>query len=320
MNICAIIAEIINKHLENSPFQNLISVNENHINYNEEDAAINWKISVTGNQLKYSIGSNEKLTKSRLYDSGTFYHFKNYTRALQVIKDKEIQLTALNSHISNDSAEYSEFIRRYGHNPVFNNDFIETARKNIFIYCFTKHFRNERFWNEYAKNHIGICIGFRFENFNPDLIDLFSFVDVIYDDGYNFDFINDIQRELLYKFNKHLSIGGLNRFAKYYKRKRYSWESETRLVFDLNENNELQKLLKGDSKFGGGKIPEIDLNNFINVTQEDNRRFVTLKFNNQFFNLKISEIILGSEVNSNQSEELSKLVSDDVHLWQIRKS
>lgn len=320
------IAEIINKHIENSPFKNLIKVTENHIHHNEEDKYINWEISITGQPFKYQIGFNDKLadlltkklTKSRLYDFGTFYHFKNYDRAVQIIQDKEIQLTALNSHITNDSAEYSEFIRRYSHDPVFDNDFIKTARENVFIFCFTKHFRNERFWNEYAKNNSGLCIGFRFEEINENTAELFSLVDVIYDDGYNFDFINDIQRELLHRFDKYLLIGGLNRFAKYYKRKRYSWESETRLIFDFNENNKLQKLLNGDSILGGGKMPELDLTNYLQINQESNRRFVKIKFNNTFFKLKVTELIMGSNVTSTQKDELSELVDDDVHLWQVK--
>ncbi len=168
-----IIADIISKHIENSPYRNLINVSEDDIDYNLNNQFINWKINVIGKHLNYSVKSEDKIadliTKDlkieRKNDRGTFYHFKKLELAYKILKSKELQLSSLNSHIGNDSAEYTEFLQRYS-NPTTDLQSAINAKNEIFILCFTKHFRNNKFWMNYANDGYGICMGFQIEKVN----------------------------------------------------------------------------------------------------------------------------------------------------------
>ena len=251
------------------------------------------------------------IKRDRKYDYGQFYHFKPFNRAYNIIHDGKIQLTALSNHSDKDLVEYSEFLNRYCHNPLLNDQHIDDAKKDIYIFCFTKHFRNERFWEEYAKELTGICLVFRFTNFKELLNPLYCLVDVAYDNENIFDFINHIQDEIFDKFGKHIFIGADRSFARHFKRARYSWESEIRMIFDFHEN---EKLLNSQFSVNG-----INLNNYIKkeIDNKTNRRYIRLPFKNPFFELKIDEIICGKEVTDTKLKEIKRIASDVDFIWRI---
>ena len=315
------IAKIINKHIDKSKFKDSLLISSDDINFDTSNEVIDWNIGVKGNHFKYSVYSKDKiaflLTKllatERKSDFGTFFHFIKLKHALAILENNEIQLSSLSSLTENDSAEYSEFLSRYNYNPAFNDVHISNAKDSIYVFCLTKEFRNQKFWNEYLKDTPGVCIGFRFEKYNIDLFDFFEFIDVIYDDGYSFDFLNDIQREIKNKFNKRLYIGGMNRIARHYKRNKYSWESETRLIFDFFEN----KMLHQSPYFKG--ITGKDLNQYLKpeFDEVDKRFFLRINLDNPFFKINISEIICGKEINDDQIITIKSMLSKNVKVWRV---
>lgn len=314
------ISEIINKHLKKSPFKDEIKVSENDIDFHNNRKYIHWQVALKGSQLDYEVVDNNKFAEllnrklkiDRKQDKGTFYHFSCYNIAQKMLTKKEIQLSSLTSQFSNDSAELIEFIHRYLNATYPNPQSLLDISSNIFVFCFTRHFRNEKFWSDYANEDTGICLGFRLKDINLELAHLFDFVDIFYDDGYSFDFINDIQRELDFYYEKKLFIGGLNRFARNYKRQRYAWESETRLIFDIDEN---KRLLDFYEQMRCCE-PKHDLMRYFKIIKDDDREYIQLNFINEFFTLELDEVIFGKKVSQSQIDEIEAFVNEDVHCWQ----
>lgn len=329
------LVDIINKHISKSEFKDMLSVTETDINeksITNKESFIGWEFHVQNINGRKLIVSNDKfvnffsnLSSTRKYDYGAMYHFIPFKYALEILKNNKIQLTELSSLTEVDSSEYFEFFHRYNYLDIYKPEEIKSARKMIFIFCFTKDFRIEKFWDKNKnidnKEKKLICIRFNFEHFYDEKIGLFDLGDVVYDYGYKFDFINDIQRELKDKFGKYLYWGGFNRFSRFYKRDIYDWESEIRLVFDFDESDRLQKKFSGNSILGGVKIPEIDLNNYLSpeFNNLQNRRFIRLKLRNPFFKLKISEIICPINMLDEQIEKIKSCNKDDnIKIWRMR--
>lgn len=323
MDKCEEVAGIINKHLNNSNYKELLSINKNDIDlasFTNNNNFIQWNSKFEGGESKKTYVDQNKLNQlydlvkiNRKQDFGQFFHFKPFEIACNIIQNREIQLTALCNHSDNDLVEYSEFINRYCHNPLLDDQHIYDAKKDIYIFCFTKHFRNERFWKEYAKDDTGVCIVINFTNFKDQLDTLYDLVDVVYDKNL-FDFINHIQSEIFQKFGKKIFIGSDRRFARHFKRAKYSWESEIRMLFDFHENKKLLQL-----SFCKG-LNELDLNNYIKKETDETtgRRYIKLPFNNPFFKLKIDEIICGKKVTDKQMRDIEgDLNNPDIRVWRI---
>ena len=315
------ISKIINKHISTSNYNGEILVNETDINFDERSDTINWSFNLNGGCFKYCVKSNDKLAefltntivKNRKLDSNTFYHYIPLEFGLNIFERNELQFSSLSSLTKNDSAEYSEFLKLYSHNPAFNGSHISAAKNKIFIFCLTNKFDNQKFWNEYFKDTPGLCIGFKFEKADERLLGFYEFLDVLYDDTNNFDFINYIQEELHQKYCKRLFIGGINRIARHYKRTKYAWERETRLIFDFLENNKLHQT----SFFNG--IMGTNLETYLQpeFDKENNRHYMRIKFNNPFFKIKICEIICGKKVDDKHIDEIKSLVPNDVKVWRL---
>lgn len=315
------ISKIINKHIAESNYNGLIIVKESDINYDEKSDNINWSFTLDGGCLRYSVKSNDKLAefltntivKKRKLDMKIFYHYIPLEYALNIIDRNEIQFSALSSLTENDSTEYSEFLHRYSYQPVFNEKHISVAKDKIFIFCLTNCPDNQKFWVEYIKEKPGLCIGFQFEPADERLFNFYEFLDVLYDDTDNFDFINRIQEELHQRYNKRIFIGGINRIARHYKRSQYSWETETRLIFDFLENYKLHQttFFKGitGTNLESYLHPEFD--------NKNNRHYMRMKFDNPFFKIKLKELTYNQYVSNEQLVKIRSLLTKEVR---VRKS
>jgi len=176
------------------------------------------------------------IAANRVGDFGEFFHFKNFERGLEIIQNRSLRLFSLESQSENDYAELSEYYFKYSRPNHFHttDSTIREYRDKTFIFCFTKNFRNERFWSDYARNDTGLALGFTFTKFKWRNFDghYCQFRDVFYDDGYALDFINEIRAKVMRKckvnvdFEPYVCIW----FPYFYKRVKYLWEDETRLA------------------------------------------------------------------------------------------
>jgi hypothetical protein len=286
--------------------------------------------------IKWSNSNNNPITKAfndtalnRINDKGQFFHFKSFSLARQIIADKSIQISNLLSNEKNDFAEYSEFHKRLGlFHQLIPNDYCEQLknqkynpasispmdiqRENILILCFSKEGHKERFWTGYANNDTGVCLSFRFLNYDIQQILNYDFRDICYDNGYRFDFINHINYHFRKEFNRQIFIEGITKFSKFYKRGKYEWENETRLCFNYDFST------------------PISLGHFLNpifpIQQEQTtgRKYINLPLKgnstaNPFFTLTIDEVICGKNISDTDygilQTELAKNFPD-ARIWQ----
>lgn len=244
-----------------------------------------------------------KLSKNRITDRAQFFHFKSSKFAEEIIATKKIQVSNLLSNQENDFAELSEFYKRLGlYHKLTSSDqsasngftpdsptLIDYDRGHTLILCFTKDCHKDVFWEKYAASDTGVCLGFRFEvDFKkPENLLGFDFRDVCYDHGYRFDFLNHINYHFIKKFGHQLYIGGVSKFAKFYKRGKFEWENEVRLVFDYTGG------LGGNGDILKQTFPLLE-----NTTSD--RKYIEVPLgndaNNPYFSLTIDEVICGKHV------------------------
>jgi len=261
------------------------------------------------------------------------YHFKSLKFLPHILKSGTIQASNLDSNSQNDHAEFEEFVRRYsnpypliprgyahGSTQVLTpeNRLVDDYRAKTCILCFTQGYEDPRFWKEYVNGSKGVALEFKFEEFHSaefsgvniepytrNIRDVYELRDVCYDqDGYLFDFINEITF-YLYRLNGLqllYFVPGVMKMAAWYKRGRYSWEKETRLVFDLIYIDHLKKKKSEFFKHGiDGK-----------------REFVVIPFANHnhakpstLFNVELSRIIVGEAVSDKDFVEIENLAVDN---------
>jgi len=311
------IVDIINSSIDESEFAGTLTVQPNDISPSTGTSGLIRWMNPDDNPLK---GLFEKLSTDRYFNTGLFYHFKNFGRAYDIIDNKSIQVSSLLSNHQNDFAEYSEFIHRLGLiYPFIPNNFIiqkltktfnpaakrpiDDDRNRILILCFVKDCHNERFWSDYANNDQGVAIGFRFENFHNPQTDLLDFRDVVYDNGYRFEFINKLNFRLLNKFGRILLVDGLTKFAKFYKRGSYSWENETRLAFHY-------------SKGFLGLHPTLSRHFRVHFDKPHFRYYLDLPLEgnpapNPFFTMKVDELICGRNVPAPDFARIQQLTTNN---------
>jgi hypothetical protein len=312
------IADLINKQLDLCDFDfSVRKVTANDIRFNNRYEITNVLVFEEGADPIMEIF--EKLSKNRYEDYGQFHHFKSSSIALDIIKNREIQVSSLFSNDKNDFAEYTEFYKRIGmFHPLVATDFQRKAfenkinpkdvrpsdieRDHIFVLCLTQDNHNERFWRNYASDDHGVAIGFRFWDFEDEGKKLYDFRDVFYDRGYSFDFYNAIDYELR-RYNKMLFASGVDRFAKFYKRSKYNWENETRLCFHYDAPESL-----GLNKYLDKAFP-------IQTDEKMGRRYINLPFAgnekvNPFFQLAITELVCGKYVPKDIVTELKAQLTE----------
>lgn len=318
------VADIINKVIDATPnLKGKISVQQEDFSYQDGTGKfIYWKEDRTeqGNSVELKLNANDKfksyfenVAPSRKFDYGQFYHMLKFDYAIKTLQNKEIQLSALSYLWENDPVEQTEFLRRHGFLKNIVNDKIEEIKNKVFIFCFSDSFRSEEAWKLYGQNDMGVALGFRFVEFDQNYTDLYQLKDVVYDSGYDFDFINEIQFRLKKKFGRQLLFSGLSNLSKFYKRSKYAWERETRLCFDYQANEDYSEIYNQK----GLTFPdEINLNKFFPIQcDESGRYFIKVPFNNRLFKLKILEIICGKNITNEQIKQLKSLVDTDTIIW-----
>ncbi len=233
-----------------------------------------------------------KCAVDRRLDCRQFYHFKSVERAIDILKKGTVQLTALYYHSENDNEEYSEFFRRTGHTYPLITGNISELKKKSFVLCLSKSASREKFWNQYAKQDRGVCLVLRYHIGRMVLQECVDFRDISYGTGYPFDFIKEIRDRFFSEFCKPPFIDGVLKFARFYKRAKYSWEDESRISFDYNYDYSsllcrsfpIQKVLEN------GRM----------------REYIIVPLKNDYFTLEVSEIICGKQV---CNADLSRLLA-----------
>lgn len=245
------------------------------------------------------------LITSRRSDTGQFYHFKSIEIARQMLQSREIQLTGLGYLDENDRAEFSEFFKRCGFFASLVDNSVEEFKKKIFVFCLTKDSRSQRFWDEYAQGDAGVCLAIRIAKFEASYAPYWQFRDVIYDDGYRFEFINDIQYKIRKAFGKELFMQGTWMFARHYKRDKYSWENEARISLDY-VNGEYSGVLSSMC------APEATRG----ATGGVQREFVRLPFKNRLFEIVVDEVICGKDVTNADMNRLDAICKpQNIRVW-----
>jgi hypothetical protein len=183
------------------------------------------------------------------------YAYKKAQRVYDMLVNNELHLTSLKLNEKNDSSEYSEAFLRLGYlYPFIASDYcsqqnkcpnaknktwfkgiapIDNDRENIFIYCFTNEFNKKRHWFEYADEDRGVCVEYDLDVSKLIGIPGFYCGRIHYDTGYDFDFIKEIIHHVRVDHKKMFQPTGLTQMAMLYKRDKYKWEDESRLVFNL---------------------------------------------------------------------------------------
>ena len=256
--------------------------------------------------LQYFKSKNSaKLTK--------IYTYKKAERALEMFEKNELHLTNLELNEENDSSEYQEFFMRIGNiSSMIPEDFktegiwvcdkkgelpIDKEKRSIYIYCFTNTFNMPRHWMEYANNDSGVCIEYDINVIKYDLFpNIIRFGRVHYDYGYDFDFLKEIHHSVRKKFSLSFIANGFTEFAKFYKRDKYRWEDETRLVVDLNKNKALVKQIK-DGKMQGVKLVNED------------KILVFKNMNNHFIRWKIKNVYCGNKIEEDLGQKISAVLA-----------
>ena len=224
--------------------------------------------------------------KDRRSDQVSFFHFLKYTHALSSLREKALQLTAMKYFESNDHAEYSEFLRRCG----YAKNGIDGDKRRLFVLCLTHRSDVQRFWSEYADNDSGVCLRVRLSRLEPGMSEYWDLRDVVYDDGSRFSFLKEIRDEFQREFARELFIDGVDKFARFYKRHTYSWETETRVTFDYRLHEHFESAFPvQETKDSQDRVI---------------REFISVPFENQFYVLSLEQVICGTKVSDQQMDDL----------------
>ncbi len=199
-----------------------------------------------------------------------------------------------------DKAEFSEFLKVAGYKNNGTDNTIDDEKKRFFILCFTKNYKEPKFWSKYAQDDTGVCFSLRLKH-KMDNENRYQcqFRDVFYDNGSEFNFVKDLRSECHKFFNKELFIDGVTKFAQFYKRSCYSWEDEARISINIDPKNNALVLNQ-----------KLAIEKEINNKGELTREYITINFDNDFFKLEIDEIICGKRVTKGQIAEIKKAINN----------
>lgn len=255
------------------------------------------------------------------------YAYKSAQRAIDMLNNDILYFTSLEKNEDNDYSEYSEFFHRTGFfeqfipngyvkgkTPLYQPKLpIDIERENTYIYCLTNTFNKTRHWKEYANYATGVCIEYSFE-FKSRLnqcID-FNYGRIVYDTGYLYDYLKEINWMLRRKYQLSFCPTGIRRFAAMYKREKYSWEDESRIVLFGKDPSEVSKstgskLIDACNSFlGGNPLKEERLLTKDNGFQVIKPGVLQAQNNNVLFKWNVERVIAGERIYPN---ELSQLVT-----------
>lgn len=279
-------AEIVNSILRGSEFASVVGTlrpdDFSEVDYGE----FVWQKSTVSDGRDTLLNAFSSTARDRRQeDQARFYHFLKYDYALKSVEEKALQFTAMKYFEANDHAEYSEFLRRCS----YSKDGIDDDKRRIFVLCLTSESEIERFWTEYADDDKGVCLCLRLSKVDVNTAEFWDLRDVVYDDGQRFSFIKSIRDAFRQEFDRELIIEGVDKFARFYKRQKYDWETETRITFDYRLHQHLVNVFPiEESKNAQGQV----------------REFIDVPFDNQFYTLTLEEIICGSNVSDQKMENL----------------
>jgi len=214
----------------------------------------------------------------------SLFHYKKYDRAYEFVKNDYITSSALSNFtdkMKDDITEYEHFFDVV--NIGTDNSFIDSQKDNIFIFCLTDDNFTERFWKEYADDSKGLCLELEITYKPCDI--WYDLNRICYDNGTEFQFFTEMQNEIYETFGKHLLIDGIAKFGALYKRKSFDWERETRLLFQKNH-----------------------VNNMFTVTESNNKKYMTIPFDNQLFSINLKSVTLGKNLTVSQKTEIENLL------------
>lgn len=237
----------------------------------------------------------------------SIYAYKNFPYVLQMLTNDELHFTSLKLNEQNDPSEYLETTLRCMYiQPFIADDYvgqssglkgnhcyfknangsllpIEEQRQKTYIYCLTNTYNLNRHWSEYATDETGVCIEYSFEMPHPNVHTWLSYGRIHYDEGYDCDFIKEINLMMIRKYGKTFTPVGIAKFATMVKREKYRWEDELRIVL-LGNNAENVSFQEDPNAPGVVKIK-----------------------NGTLFQWKIKRVIAGNKIDSNNLSQLQSV-------------
>jgi len=243
------------------------------------------------------------------------FAYKKAKRVLAMLKADELHLTNLELNEENDPSEYQEFWLRIGNiSQMIPDDYatnkfwlcncagkipMDDIKQKVYLYCFTNTFNLPRHWMEYADGDAGVCVEYDISITNGRYNDMIKFGRVNYDSGYDFDFI----KEICHKIRRKCSIGfipqGFTNFSKFYKRDKYCWEDETRLVIDLSKNKSVFNMAeqgKGGMRFATDRHGNV------------NEKVLILENNSAQIKWTIRNLFFGGRINPGIAKRITNVL------------
>jgi len=245
------------------------------------------------------------------------YAYKKAKRLVDMIKNDELHLTNLFLNEGNDPSEFSEVLLRCGQlrnfipddycaqankcsssscsNPVWFNSAngtlpIDDIRKKIFIYCFTSTFNKAKHWFEYADEDKGICAEYDIDIKNGIANQFIHFGRVHYDKGYDFEFVKEITNMIRKKYNLGFTPIGITKMAMMYKRNKYNWEDELRIVAN-SEDSVVNTIITNNS-------------NYFSLV---NNNVLKIKNHNPYITWEIKRVMLGNRITPKDKAAIEKV-------------
>jgi hypothetical protein len=259
--------------------------------------------TITKAETEEGVRSFDKIFNIKAPDqkrvNKSFFHYKSFERAFEFVENGYICISALSnySNINNgdDIKEYEHFfdVVKIG----TDKSFIDQQKGDLFVFCLTENNQSDFLWENYADKNKGLCLELFFEPKCPSKNLLFNMYDlrkVCYDDGKEFQFFADMQKEIIHNtFGQYLVMPGLAKFGALYKRKvdnnrKYYEEQETRLLINWKSYKE-------------------KLDKYFTIEKDNEKVFLKIPFENELFTIKIKSIIIGKNVDNLQKQKIKDL-------------
>jgi hypothetical protein len=176
---------------------------------------------------------------------------------------------------------------------------MDEDRKRIYIYCLTRN-PSSRHWKEYGNNDENICIKY---NFKPktDNNEAFKYGNVYYDNGYDFDFLREINYYVRTEYGLFFNPSGWTRFALFYKRDKYRWEEETRLSLNSANWPSIRDYAKRKEK--GLEFKDGDANCGI----------ICIKSNNDYVSWEVKSVTIGANCPKEDKQKIQDIIKGNAN-------
>lgn len=88
-------------------------------------------------------------SKSVKLEAGTYYHYKSFSRAFEIIRSGKFLASAL-SNYKKDTEDVMEFEYLFKMLQRKNQDYVDKEKENNYIFCLTSDNVNNKFFEEYT--------------------------------------------------------------------------------------------------------------------------------------------------------------------------